>query len=650
MSSTTTPEHHTALPPLTRLAYSASAALSAILFLLGVRYYLVTGFFADDAFISLRYAQRMAQGKGLSWNDGEFVEGYSNLLWVLAEAGTMAIGMDPVVGMRLLSFLGSGVALLCLGLFFRPSRTGRVLPGAFAMLAFASTQLTVIATATGFETPFVFGFLSLALLILLQALEEPGGIGRRSCLLAGIPLGLLALTRPDGALFTGALAMGLVLLPGTWRSRIGRAITVTVLPAICVAGQLAFRLWYHHDWVPNTARVKLPGGLERAGEGLVLAIEGLIHQRGVWVVSLLALAVVARPAARLHRPTVVLTTTLLGWTGYLVYVGGGGENGRCFLVVTVLLSIWLAGLGLLWLVELLHSKGKGPLWLGLLTLLLGLTVAWLRAEQWQDPHINGAIHNQFKWQKKGILLADLWGTAFAARGAPSIAVNTAGAIPYYTGWTTIDMLGLNDRWIATHPPDESIWELVGHTHGDGAYVIDRAPDIVFFGVHWGTWGGVFTGGKQMHADPRFYEQYRFVELERLDPRSPRVKQWLRLESPILGLIRSEDRIEIPPWFVNNQTSATHRIEDAVRLPLAQGELATAAGITVPAGRWALTARFAGEDQPSTTTALRASDGSALLTEADGTVVVKDEVELDLELRVDHAAGTLMLEALVLERR
>src|SRR5690606_2465390 len=40
-------------------------------------------FMADDAFISLRYSERFLQGKGLTWNDGERVEGYSNITWVL---------------------------------------------------------------------------------------------------------------------------------------------------------------------------------------------------------------------------------------------------------------------------------------------------------------------------------------------------------------------------------------------------------------------------------------------------------------------------------------------------------------------------------------------------------------------------------------
>ena len=41
---------------------------------------------ADDAFISFRYSQHLAEGHGLVFNVGEKVEGYSNFLWVVLVA------------------------------------------------------------------------------------------------------------------------------------------------------------------------------------------------------------------------------------------------------------------------------------------------------------------------------------------------------------------------------------------------------------------------------------------------------------------------------------------------------------------------------------------------------------------------------------
>jgi len=65
----------------------------------------------DDAFISLRYAQRLLDGQGLSWTEGPPVEGYSNLLWVLACALLAALGVDLADGPEL-GALAAGYVLV----------------------------------------------------------------------------------------------------------------------------------------------------------------------------------------------------------------------------------------------------------------------------------------------------------------------------------------------------------------------------------------------------------------------------------------------------------------------------------------------------------------------------------------------------------
>ena len=75
-----------ALRPRASWRWTALAALPALaLFALQAGW--PWPFFSDDSFISLRYAARLLAGEGLTWTDGERVEGYSNLLWVLLTAG-----------------------------------------------------------------------------------------------------------------------------------------------------------------------------------------------------------------------------------------------------------------------------------------------------------------------------------------------------------------------------------------------------------------------------------------------------------------------------------------------------------------------------------------------------------------------------------
>jgi hypothetical protein len=70
-------------------------------------------FVCDDAFISFRYARNLARGLGLRYNVGEEppVEGYSELLWVIAMAIVEWLRGDVTLWSRVLS-IAAGVALL----------------------------------------------------------------------------------------------------------------------------------------------------------------------------------------------------------------------------------------------------------------------------------------------------------------------------------------------------------------------------------------------------------------------------------------------------------------------------------------------------------------------------------------------------------
>jgi len=97
-----------------------------------------------------------------------------------------------------------------------------------------------------------------------------------------------------------------------------------------------------------------------------------------------------------------------------------------------------------------------------------------------------------------------------------VATNAAGALPYFSDLPVIDMLGLTNRHIARARPDTEGW--IGHERGDGAYVLDREPDLVILGGAEGSptpW--TFPGDRQIVADPRFATEY--------------VEQRLTLQSP-----------------------------------------------------------------------------------------------------------------------
>jgi hypothetical protein len=79
---------------------------------------------AEDAFISLRFAQNLAAGHGFTWNVGAPpVEGYTNFLWVVLCAGAIKLGLNALFFAQVIG-LASGIGLILL-----TYRAGRELLG-----------------------------------------------------------------------------------------------------------------------------------------------------------------------------------------------------------------------------------------------------------------------------------------------------------------------------------------------------------------------------------------------------------------------------------------------------------------------------------------------------------------------------------------
>ena len=63
------------------------------------------GWTSDDSFITYRFAENFAEGRGLVFNSGERVEGFSNPAWLFALASATKLGFDIVVASKVLGFL-----------------------------------------------------------------------------------------------------------------------------------------------------------------------------------------------------------------------------------------------------------------------------------------------------------------------------------------------------------------------------------------------------------------------------------------------------------------------------------------------------------------------------------------------------------------
>lgn len=598
--------------PAPKLIASVVGLIAATALIIHVRRYPVLT--ADDAFISLRYAQRLLDGHGLTWTEGQPVEGYSNLLWILGCALLSAVGVD-LLDTPVVLGIGSALATIAAVVYAFPPRSwSKSLPAfAGAMFIALASPIGLWAVA-GLEGCLVGALLAWSF-VLLRPLVAGDAVDWKSALWPSIPLALLCLTRPDGPLFVVIICAFLLVRA---RSRAGavRAVAVGVLPGLATLGQVVFRLSYYGDWLPNTARAKVAFSAARIESGAA-CVAGAGHSSyALWVPAMLVLYVAWRDVQR--RPRILLGVTLVAaWTTYTATVVCWPYGYRMLIPCYVLLAFLVAE-ALEWVQERGPAAGTVA-WLATLALLFSFG----RAQQ-AETNIVLAQQKRPPVTVVATTIGNTLREVFEERD-PLVAVDAAGAIPFYSGFRSIDMLGLNDAHIA-RDHDESFGKgLQGHELGDGAYVLSREPDIIVPG-RLGSRRLAYVGGREMEADPRFHQWYRPVRIRGEHP-VPRIFTiYCHLEGRV-GVQRS-DGLAVIPGYLFGRGKGTEAQLDTARTfgtRFLQPAEASLDGIELPAGTWRLTAdgagpfRLSARRQSDGGTATRASEGIELTLEEPGLV-------------------------------
>jgi arabinofuranosyltransferase len=494
-----------AAPLLTRLG------LALLMVFVSFSGMLFPSWISDDAFISFRYAQNLAQGHGLVYNVGERVEGYTNFLWTVLAALVLRLDGDIELW-TYMSGIVIGLAIV-LGSF----RLARRLAGdgvAFVTaLLVATSQSLLIHTARGggLETG-LFTLLVLAAGASYLATREQSGLLRAA--LTGLLLALATLTRPEGALVC-------VLVLGHWlfSNWIMKNLS-SITPIICLAAYLLmvlpFFLWrygYYGDLLPNTFYAKTGGGREQFQRGLAYAGNFAEIMGGPMVLAgLLLFQRDWRQALRGWPGFALLLVSV--YSAYIVVVGGDHFPGeRFFVPLLPWIALLIAG-GLVYLVDINSDFAwQRRLVAASLAILLILysTYALLRTVP-SDYLLAGQNESVWIWRELGWWLAD------HAAPEESVAALGAGAIAYYSQRTTIDLLGLTDRHIARVAVANMGAGTAGHEKRDPDYVLNQRRPTYIPRI----WDDYFGGAAVLEAE---------YELIAIRTRYGRALQLWRREQP-----------------------------------------------------------------------------------------------------------------------
>jgi len=431
-------------------------------------------FVCDDAYISFRYARNLAEGLGLRFNVGVEppVEGYTNLLWVLWCSVFEWLGVDVTVGARLTS-VACGVLTLWWVLRFVEVRF-RLSPWLAALPALVLATLPPFAVwSTGGLATLPFSFALFATFdALLRNPERPRW--KQAAAWGVLTAGL----RADGALF-----VGMVLAVAAARALRGRhpaGLRAAILAGLAVAAavllQLAFRVVYYGDLLPNTAYAKVGFSSLAIEQGRNYLVAMVLAFPAIGLIPLGALLeMVARrrwssQALELLAPPVCIAA-------YVALVAGGDFMAMARLLVPCL--AFLAALVALPLSGLEGSSAlRRTLALGWPLLLIGVSLPAAFDRHPVPDSLRYALRfrapidvSEYEFWRRQRQRTQSWavvGRALARYAEPgeSLVGGPIGAIGYYSRLFIHDCYGLVNREVARLEfSDEELrrpWRPPGH--------------------------------------------------------------------------------------------------------------------------------------------------------------------------------------------
>lgn len=475
-------------------------------------------FTVDDVFITLRYAHNNAAGLGPVYNPGEFVEGYSNWLWMQLLSGFTLLknadvlsGIDLMWTAKIASLFFGLVSLAAVHALTRellPSMHGARRPAALAVLLTAGNAFFAAWSIGGMETllnAFLFTTAALAALRMARAKRGPLSFSLYAVLLGAL-FAAAALTRPEPVLHAAAgIAMLWLLLPRERRlhGMLLSGATFTVL----YGAFLAWRVITYGEILPNTFYAKTGGGLFVFVYGFkyTAAAVGAAGGAGLIVLPVAFLRGVA------ERRRAWYLAVLIGCSVFFsIYSGGDWMPGYRFLVPVIPLFAALAAAGAVTLLSSLEKHAEGRLLRPWITAAVLVLVVLATGMMQRD-----LLRGQLPTMKSGI--KDVTGHALPYKSAAAewlqrnvaptavIATGEAGIMGYANPHLrVIDCNGLVDAHLARLARQGLPF--------DTDYVLDQNPAaVVLLSVEIDDFqraAGSKDYGAALRTSPRFRHSYR----------------------------------------------------------------------------------------------------------------------------------------------
>lgn len=403
----------------------------------------------DDAFITYRYAKNLAQGHGITWNVGEApVEGYTNFLLVVLLAPFIRLGLDPLLITRLLSILAAIGLLILFYRFARETCSADRQSAWLIGLSLLAATPTAFLCMLGLETVLYAFMLSMSFYLANRFLARDRIQDLWGSNLAGFAAFLL---RPEAPLLSlcvgGVVLLSKVRQPGLLRFVVRGWGASWCLP---MGIYLGWKLIHFGTLLPNAFFIKAAGGEWISYAGIGSIAEFISNARVMLLLA--ALSAPTLSSGTLKKTTSVALFFLGGYLTFYTRVDTLMDAHGRFLY-PLFPFVWFLALPTL---TTLFSAGRicGRRTHVRVLVMMAAFVFLTTPNVWSSyvkvrQAIRGADFSGDKnelMQKEYLVARTL--SEYAHVSEVRIAFSDAGVIPYFTGAPTLDVVGLNDAFIA----------------------------------------------------------------------------------------------------------------------------------------------------------------------------------------------------------
>ncbi|HMJ07628.1 MAG TPA: hypothetical protein VK468_01400 [Pyrinomonadaceae bacterium] len=425
----------------------------------------------DDAFITFRFAQHLADGVGLVWNlGGERVEGFTSFLHVLLLAVGFDAGIDPWTWSLIIS--GSSVVITAvLLIFLLRHQFGSVHPAAAVVIGiYLIDRCTALHTDTGLETQLFVAVLACTYTAAFLFVDSPRWA---SAIGLAVFIFISCLCRPEAVLYGAAVYFALAVFAAshisdrTFFKNISSKLAVSM--AIVTVGGLAYVAWkyaYFGYVLPNPYYVKSNkfafAGIHEvtdylshllkwlgpiAAAGVLILLFGGKNENGAIAnaktrfVEIVSLAKMPRPRAKLML-TLMPPIIALAFYSTIIHEVGGAYR---FSYPTYFYFALAVAAFVSLVIRRTNLSNAGQLGVFGMAVVCFCIILFVQ-KNWRIDVVPVSSFNQYHYKIANALAA----TGLGSKA--TILCDAAGIIPYVSGFNQVDRVGLVDNYLSGRKP------------------------------------------------------------------------------------------------------------------------------------------------------------------------------------------------------